>query len=400
LNRIMSAHAARHFLLFLLLFLASGCQAPREAAFQKVPAYEEIHKIDVHAHLFENLPQLAAMLRSNNVSIVNVCNRGRDGHLAAMHRIALDMFRSHPDLFPFASCFDLTRIEEPGYTNEVIAWLDRTFRDGAVMTKLWKEVGLELRRRDGSFVLPDDPVFDPIYDFLAQRRKPLIAHLADPIDGWRPLDPNSPHYGYFRNNPQFHLYGKPGYPSHADLIAARDRILEKHPRLIVIGAHLGSLEHDLDQLAERLDRYPNFYVDCAARTRDLSRLPPERVRKFFQKYQDRILYGVDMTWKPFLRDSPPTDQQRASFIKQLEGRYRADYAFYAGSGPIQYNSQTVEALALPARILHKFYHENAARLGLDRHKSAGKTALSKVKKPRRARGRTLIQILVTRLVCG
>lgn len=42
---------------------------------------------------------------------------------------------------------------------------------------------------------------------------------------WLPLNRNS-HYGYFANNPEFHLYGKPEYPSHAALIAARDHIRE------------------------------------------------------------------------------------------------------------------------------------------------------------------------------
>ena len=83
----------------------------------RAPTFEEIHKIDVHAHIFEDIPQLNEMMRSNNISIINVCNRGRDGHLETMHRIARQMFQSHPDLFPFASCFDLTRIDEPDYAN-------------------------------------------------------------------------------------------------------------------------------------------------------------------------------------------------------------------------------------------------------------------------------------------
>src|SRR6185503_3245634 len=66
---------------------------------------------------------------------------------ARLLRVARQMFQSHPDLFPFASSFDLTRIEEPGYTNEVLAWLEGTFKDGAVMTKIWKEVGMEERRK-------------------------------------------------------------------------------------------------------------------------------------------------------------------------------------------------------------------------------------------------------------
>ena len=354
-------------LTLLLLCLCVGCRHPQSAntasgMTEPAPAFEAIHKIDVHAHIFEDMPQLNEMLRRNNVSVINVCNRGRDGHLETTHRIARQMFQSHPKIFPFASSFDLTRIEEPGYTNEVIAWLDGTFKDGAVMTKIWKEVGMEVRRKDGSFVMPDDPVFDPIYALLAARGKPLMAHLADPIDGWLPLNRESSHYSYFANNPEFHLYGKPGHASHAALIAARDHILEKHPRLIVVGAHLGSLEHDLDELAKRLDRYPNFHVDCAARTRDLARHPREKVRSFFVKYQDRILYGVDASWKPFREKQPPTDQQRASFISGLEKRYRADYAFYAGTGPMQYNGRTVEGLALPRSVLDKFYHGNAQRI--------------------------------------
>lgn len=322
-------------------------------------------KIDVHAHIFEFIPTLVAMMRSNNVSIINVCNRGQDGHLERMHRIARDMFRAEPELFPFASCYDLTSIEEPGYARDVIAWLALTYREGAVMTKIWKEIGVELRRKDGSFVLPDDPIFDPIYAFMAREGKPLMAHIADPIDGWLPLDPSSAHHGYFANNPKFHLYGKPEYPQHEQLIAARDRIMEKHPRLVVIGAHLGSLEHDLDALARTLDRYPNFYVDCAARTRDLTRLPAAKVRSFFNEYEDRILYGVDMTWKPFHRERPATEEQRAGFVRSLEGRYRADYAFYAGSGPVEYGGRTVEGLGLSAKTLRKFYHENARRIVLN-----------------------------------
>jgi predicted TIM-barrel fold metal-dependent hydrolase len=328
---------------------------------ERPPAFEEIHKIDVHAHIFEEMPAFVEMMRRDNISIINVCNRGRDGHLETMHRIAREMSERHPELCPFASCFDLTRIEEPGYTNEVVAWLDRTFKNGAVMTKLWKEVGVELRRKDGSFVLPDDPIFDPIYELLATRGKPLMAHVADPIDGWLPLNPESPHFGYFSNNPQFHLYGKPGYPSHAAIIAARDHILEKHPRLVMIGAHLGSLEHDLDALAQRFDQYPNLNVDCAARTRDLTRQPRDKVRTFLIQYQDRVLYGVDMTWKPFV-GSPKSVAQRSAFVKNLEAQYRLDYRFYAGSNTVQYGGRAIEGLSLPPDVLEKLYHKNAERL--------------------------------------
>ncbi len=342
---------------FTLVALLCG---PLSAA--DAPPFEEILKIDVHAHIFEDLPQLVEMLRRANTRMINICNRGRDGHLETMHRIALELYRKYPDLFPFASTFDLTRLEEAGYADEVIQWLEGTFQNGAVMTKIWKEVGMEVQRSDGSFVMPDDPVFDPIYAYLAKRDRPLMAHLADPIEAWLPLDPKRAHYAYFSAHPEYHLYGRAGYPTHAQLMAARDHVLEKHPRLTVIGAHLGSFEHDTDELAQRLDRYPNFFVDCAARTGDLARQPSAKVRAFFLKYQDRILYGSDINWKPYRETQPLTGKQRQTFAHRLEDRYRQDYRYYAASGPVEYNEETVEGLALPREVLEKFYHGNAERL--------------------------------------
>src|SRR3954463_7704941 len=79
------------------------------------PKFEQILKIDVHSHIFEEIPELIDMMHNDNVRMINVCNRGRDGHLEEMHQIASGLYKKYPDLFPFASCFDLTRIEQPKY---------------------------------------------------------------------------------------------------------------------------------------------------------------------------------------------------------------------------------------------------------------------------------------------
>jgi predicted TIM-barrel fold metal-dependent hydrolase len=347
-----------------LSMVAAALPAWRAAVLlAQTPDFADILKIDLHSHVFEDIPALNAMLRRNNVRTMNVCNNGSDvKNFAAMHRIAIALFKAHPDLFPFASTFDVTGVNDADYSRKVIAWLDGTFRDGAVAVKIWKEVGLEVKKKDGSFILPDDEVFDPIYAHLAKSRKPLLAHLAEPIDAWLPLDPDSVHYGYYSRNPQWHLYGKPQYPSHAAIIAARDRILEKHPTLTLIGAHLGSLEHDLDAIAQRLDRYPNFHIECAARTRNLVRHPSEKVRALFLKYQDRIMYGVDASWKPFLAATAPTETQRQDHVTRLEQRYRTDFQYFAGTGAMQYDGRPTTSLGLPREVLEKFYNRNARRL--------------------------------------
>ena len=58
----------------------------------------------------------------------------------------------------------------------------------------------------------------------------------------------------------------------------------------------------------------------------------------------------------------PTDAERAKFSAGLEAQYRRDWAYYAGTGPIDYGGERVEALALPQAVLEKFYWKNAERL--------------------------------------
>jgi predicted TIM-barrel fold metal-dependent hydrolase len=343
-----------------LPFFALGIAA--RAADESAPGYTEILKIDSHSHVFEDVPAFNELFRRINVRTINVCNNGTSGHVETMHRIALDLYRKYPTLYPFESTFDLLRRDQPTYHKEVIATLDRTFDQGAVGVKIWKEIGIDIKDRNGKFILPDDPRFDPIYAHIAKRGKVLHAHLAEPIDAWRPLDPESAHYGYYSTNPEWHLYGKPEYPSHEAIIAARDNILKRHPTLVVLGAHLGSLEHDLEGIAARLDRYPNFHIEVSARTRNLTRHPSEKVRALFLKFPDRILYGVDANWKPFLRPERTSPTQREGHIKTLELRYKSDFDYYAGKGGMTYSGRKTEALNLPRSVLEKFYHQNAERL--------------------------------------
>ena len=332
------------------------------AADETAPPYEKILKIDVHSHIFEDVPAFNAFFDQANVRTINVCVPGGDGKLEVKHRIALELYQKRPDLYPFTATFDALSFNEPGYADRAIAWLEQQFKHGAVAVKIWKEFGMEVKNKDGKFVLPDDPRLDPIYAYLARRGKPLHAHLAEPIDAWRPLDPNSPHYSYYSQNPQWHLHGKPEYPSHEAIIAARDNIMKKHPTLVVVGAHLGSLEHDLEGIAARLDRYPNFNIEVAARTRNLTRHPSDQVRALFLKYPTRIMYGVDSTWAPYMRNTPPTRQLRQGHLNRLTLQYKADYDYYAGSGEMTYNNRKVQSLDLPRSVLEKFYHENAGRI--------------------------------------
>ena len=327
------------------------------------PSFEEILKIDVHSHVFDDIPTFVEMMRRVNVRIVNICVYGNEPEiLKQFERQTEALYQKYRPSFYFASTFDLTGRNEPDYAERVITWLDRTFEAGALMVKIWKEVGMKLKTPVGECLMPDDPLFDPIYAHLTERRKPLLAHLADPVAAWLPMDPKSAHYGYYSNYPEWHVHGKEGLASHEQILAARDNVLERYPDMVVIGAHLGSMTHDLDEVAKRLDRYPNFYVDVSARTAGLARQPSEKARDFFIQYQDRVLYGVDLGPCRFPKTGAIAEAQATEYTQNAEQTYRHDYRYYAGSGTIKINDSDIECLALPSVVLEKFYHGNAQRL--------------------------------------
>jgi predicted TIM-barrel fold metal-dependent hydrolase len=210
---------------------------------------------------------------------------------------------------------------------------------------------MELKDQSGRFVMPDDPRLDPIYTEIAARGKTLIAHLAEPDSCWQPPNSKSPDYSYYNEHPEWYMFKQPDHPRKGTILDARDHVLEENPRLRVVGAHLGSLEMDLDGLGRRLDRYPNFAVDVAARTVYLALQRPDKAREFLIKYQDRILYGTDLGL--YSRQDIGTAEK--SWTKQ----YATDWAFFARDANLVYRGREVKGLALPPSVLRKLYHDNA-----------------------------------------
>jgi predicted TIM-barrel fold metal-dependent hydrolase len=336
-------------------------EAAPSASENRLPVFDEIPKIDIHVHVFDDVPEFAEMLRRTRMRVVNICVGGSQPELLLPCEKRAEQFRQqYAPCFGFASTFDLTQRNQPEYARQVTNWLEATFQAGAALVKIWKDVGMQLKTPTGQFLQPDDAVFDPIYRYLTEKGRPLMTHFADPIEAWRPLDPASPHYSYYTSHPEWHVYGKSGVPSHALILSACDRVLAKHSNLVMIAAHLGSQAHDLDGLGKRLDRFPNLYVDVAARTPELQRQPAERVRHFFLRYQDRILYGTDAD--QYTANRPPTPEERTAFARKMEQWYRQEFDYYSGRGVLRLGGQSVECLGLPHAVLEKFYYRNAQRL--------------------------------------
>jgi hypothetical protein len=257
-----------------------------------------IEPIDVHTHVSQTGPAFAAMLERLHLHILDILyvddTTPERATLAPQKHDALEIVASSNGHAQLCTTFEPFRFNNASFAREVIAGLDEDFANGAVAVKIWKNVGMEIKNASGQYVMPDDPRFEPIYKDISTHHRTLITHLADPDIAWGVPDANPPHLGYYNTHPQWTMSGKPGAPEKQTILRARDHVLAMNPDLRVIGAHLGSMENQLDDLAVRLDRYPNFAVDTAARVRTLVLQPRDKVLAFILKYQDRILYGTDL----------------------------------------------------------------------------------------------------------
>jgi alpha-galactosidase len=324
--------------------------------------FASIDKIDAHMHLYGEMPAFAARASADGFRVLTINVNYRDfPPLAAQERDAAALARAWPDRFAFAASFDAAGSEAPGWLARVERGLDAAIADGAVAVKFWKDIGMQQRDADGGAVMIDDPRFDPLFDWLAARRVPVLGHQGEPKNAWLPLEEMTIRGDreYFAEHPQYHMAGRSEWPGYEDQIAARDRMLDKHGNLTFVGVHLASLEWDVDRVADFLRRYPNASVDLAARLSHVelqASRDREKVRHFFIEFQDRILYGSDL--------GRGRGQSDADFAAEAHEGWLADWRFLAGDETLHSTEfdAPFQGIALPREVLEKVYGRNARRL--------------------------------------
>jgi predicted TIM-barrel fold metal-dependent hydrolase len=343
--------------------LSSGSQArqgsddDRAVQSAALEAFAGLNPIDAHVHVYREDAAFNVLLKRLRLGVLNICvidDRDVDyKELEPQRSRVLSVLRSSSGRAAFCTTFSPYDFEDPGFSRRVIHQLDQDFLAGAVAVKIYKTIGMEIKTKAGKFLMADDPVFEPIYKHIAAHHKTVVAHLAEPSSCWDPPNPAGPDYEYYRKYPAEYAYLHPEYPSKAAILAARDHLLAKHPRLLVVGAHLGSMETDVDEIAMRLDRYPNFAVDTAARVPYLMRQPHDKVRAFLIRYQDRILYGTDFVFMV----TDITDKT----LRKWTDTFERDWKYFSGNQPVEYKGHDIQSLHLPEAVLRKLYRDNAIR---------------------------------------
>ncbi len=340
---------------FTMLKTYAAAQGPQPVQDPALAAFAAVGPIDAHAHIYKDDPAFKALLERLNLRILNICViDDRDPFYKSLKSQRDDLLKVRNTTNGRAvlcTTFSPYDFESAGYADRTIRELGHDFDEGAVAVKIYKVMGMEMKSKAGNWVLADDPAFEPIYKYVAKRNRTLVAHLAEPDSCWQPPNPASPDYEYYKQHPEEYAYVHRDWPSKAAILAARDHLIAENPKLRVVGAHLGSMESDVDQIAQRFDRYPNFAVDTAARVPYFMLQPRDKVRAFLIKYQDRILYATDQVVMP----TGNLDES----IKEWTDTFARDWKFLATGQTVQYKGHEYQGLQLPAPVLNKIFRMNA-----------------------------------------
>ncbi|UCG26892.1 MAG: amidohydrolase family protein [Bacteroidales bacterium] len=348
----------RNSIIYVILLILGSCM-------KNLPEFDSFPKIDAHVHVRTTDPSFLEQAGSDNFQVLSITTRSAsDSAIQGQLDFGAFQKEAFPETISYTTTFSMEGFGNPWWQDSVIIKLKRDFAKGAIAVKVWKDIGMSFRDRDSSFIMIDDPRFDPILDYIASEGKSLVAHIGEPRNCWLHLDSMTVRSDreYFRNHPEYHMYLHADYPSYEDQIQSRDNMLRKHPDLIVIGAHLGSLEWDVDELARCLDTYSNFAVDMAARICHFQVQDREKVRRFIYQYQDRLIYGTDLG----VQENSDMEEMKT----RIHNAWLEDWRYFTTDEEMTSDivDGSFHGLKLDSKVLEKIYYQNAkswyAGLGL------------------------------------
>jgi predicted TIM-barrel fold metal-dependent hydrolase len=307
----------------------------------------------------------AALELFKRVGVVKFCNK--NGGYLGSRSFAATLYIKHrlKDKFEFFVNVSWNRVEEPGWGDFEADRFEREVGFGAKGIKFFKAMGLGARDADEKLIPIDDPRFDPIMQRAAKLNAVVAIHVGDPKAFFEPPTPQNERYDELKLAPDWSFYGQ-DYPSFMQIWRQAERLIARHPATTFLLIHLGMSE-DLDYMEKLLDAHPNVYVDTSARVPEFGRHPADKTRRFFVKFQDRILFGTDLAVSPdnwqlgSVSETPVGLEDAVKFYQAHFRFFETDQKQIEHPTPIQ-GRWKVDAINLPREVLRKLYYDNAERL--------------------------------------
>lgn len=308
--------------------------------------------IDIHGHQ-RNMPDqdltpvIEAMDTLNLAIMINLSGRSGEQLKKSVKNVA----DHYPNRFVVFANVDFEGVGSPNWTENAVEQLEKDINNGARGLKIYKSLGMRYKDTDGKRVAINDPRLDPIWAKCGEMGVPVLIHAADPKPFWEPFNADNERWLELKTHPR-RKRGDDNPASWETIIGEQHDMFKKHPKTTFINAHFGWYANNLGALSQLMEEIPNMYVEIAAIIAELGR-QPRNAGAFFEKYQDRILFGKD-SWKP---EEFPTYFRVLESDDEYFAYHKKYHAFWAMYG-----------MNLSDEILKKVYYKNALKIvpGLDK----------------------------------
>ena len=343
---------------FIVLFFSAASQSTEKMDFEKydpvstlVVPENKITKakfpfIDVHSHQFQmpsmDLSSLTKEMDKLNMKVmVNLSGQSGDRIVQSAKNIK----DNYPKRFIVFANVNFDKVGEPGWGEKAAQQLESDVKNGANGLKIYKSLGFSVKDINGNRIAVDDPRLDPLWKKAGELKIPVLIHTADPKSFWDPMDEKNERWLELATHPR-RKRSDTDPASWETLMGEQHRMIKKHQNTTFINAHFGWYPNDLDKLSQLMNEMPNTYVEFGAVIAELGR-QPRAAKKFFEKYQDRILFGKD-SWVP---------EEYATYFRVLEteDEYFPYHKKYHAFWPMY-------GIGLSDNILKKVYYKNALKI--------------------------------------
>jgi predicted TIM-barrel fold metal-dependent hydrolase len=304
--------------------------------------------IDMHSHVYANtdaeLAQWVKTMDEVGVEKTIVMTQFTGAKFDSVYA----KYARYGNRFEVWCGFDYTGYPEKGWIDNAVKELERCYKVGA---KGVGELGDKGMGELNSHPVPgyglhfDDVQMKPLFEKCAGLKLPVNIHVADPYWMYLPMD--STNDGLMNAYTWRIDLTKKGILNHGQLVKTLDNVVRDNPKTTFIACHLANCEYDLELLGKMFQKYPNLYADFAARFAETAPIP-RYMNAFFEKYQDRLLYGTDMGFEPSMY---------AVTFRILES---SDEHFYE-TGLFGYH-WALHGFGLKDSVLKKIYSGNARKI--------------------------------------
>ena len=289
------------------------------------------------------------------------------GEKSEFERVKEMADRLHPGRFVHYMNLDYAGWNAPDFAERAAAQIEEGHRLGAAGFKEYKRLGLFLRNARKELIKIDDAKLHGVWRKCGELGMPVSIHVADPRAFWLPFDENNERWKELKDHRSWWFGDAAKYPPREELLAALNRVIERHPKTTFVCVHFANNSEDIDWVDRALDEHPNMNADLAARIPELGRHDPEKLRRLFTKHAGRIFFATDfmVTEKLILGSSGdaerPTDDDALTFYKKCWRWLETADRDWPHMTPIQ-GDWNINSIALPPDVLRKIYFDNARQL--------------------------------------